>query len=269
MSIFGNVLDSKEDIHNRLTYTGQQFDDITGQYYLRARFYNPVVGRFTQEDIYRGDGLNLYAYCGNNPVIYYDFSGYARKCKKVSALEDDEHRMPQKDAKRYDSYWNNVEAAEEKLPNYKKAIKKYDFLGDYYQVKLKYEKTFKWGKDLKSMDLDYFNYKAKKLEELSDNNMLNKTKSNRNPNVTREFKQLMREDLIEKHKNNPEKLEKLLMELDEMDPDHIQELQLNGLDGWENLKMAEKYTNRKIGINLGSQLRSVPENARVKVIVEK
>ena len=33
---------------------------------------NPVIGRFTQEDEYRGDGLNLYAYCGNNPVVYYD-----------------------------------------------------------------------------------------------------------------------------------------------------------------------------------------------------
>ncbi|RKI98628.1 hypothetical protein D7X87_26540, partial [bacterium D16-54] len=33
------------------------------QYYLRARYYNPVIGRFMQEDTYRGDGLNLYAYC--------------------------------------------------------------------------------------------------------------------------------------------------------------------------------------------------------------
>nr|WP_242949941.1 RHS repeat-associated core domain-containing protein [Clostridium saccharobutylicum] len=30
-----------------MTYTGQQFDGVTGQYYLRARFYNPVIGRFT------------------------------------------------------------------------------------------------------------------------------------------------------------------------------------------------------------------------------
>ena len=29
-----------------------------------------------QEDVYQGDGLNLYAYCANNPVIYYDPSGY-------------------------------------------------------------------------------------------------------------------------------------------------------------------------------------------------
>ncbi|BCZ45186.1 hypothetical protein psyc5s11_12530 [Clostridium gelidum] len=73
---FGNILDSKEEVHNRITYTGQQFDGITEQYYLRARFYNPVIGRFTQEDTYRGDGLNLYVYCGNNPVAYYDPSGY-------------------------------------------------------------------------------------------------------------------------------------------------------------------------------------------------
>ncbi len=73
---FGNVLKGKESIENCILYTGQQYEQETGQYYLRARFYNPVIGRFTQEDTYRGDGLNLYAYCGNNPVIYYDPSGH-------------------------------------------------------------------------------------------------------------------------------------------------------------------------------------------------
>ena len=73
---FGNLLRSQGTVPNRLLYGGQQYDLEVGQYYLRARYYNPVVGRFTQEDPYRGDGLNLYAYCANNPVTYYDPSGY-------------------------------------------------------------------------------------------------------------------------------------------------------------------------------------------------
>ena len=77
---FGIILQETGDVPNRLTYTGQMYDGTAGQYYLRARFYNPVVGRFLQEDTYRGDGLNLYAYCANNPVMYYDPSGYAQLC---------------------------------------------------------------------------------------------------------------------------------------------------------------------------------------------
>ena len=74
---FGIPLETTEQLNNRIRYTGQQYDDVTGQYYLRARYYNPVAGRFMQEDVYQGDGLNLYAYCGNNPVVYDDPSGYA------------------------------------------------------------------------------------------------------------------------------------------------------------------------------------------------
>ena len=73
---FGNILEEMGDIPNRLMYTGQMYDGAAVQYYLRARFYTPAIGRFLQEDTYRGDGLNLYAYCANNPVMYYDPSGY-------------------------------------------------------------------------------------------------------------------------------------------------------------------------------------------------
>ena len=75
-SAFGEMLEGSESVENRIRYTGQQYDGISDQYYLRARYYNTVVGRFLQEDVYQGDGLNLYVYCGNNPVMYYDPSGY-------------------------------------------------------------------------------------------------------------------------------------------------------------------------------------------------
>ena len=75
---FGNITNSAELVRNRYTYNGEQYDQVTQQYYLRARYYNTLVGRFTQEDVYRGDGLNLYAYCGSNPVMYVDPSGYSR-----------------------------------------------------------------------------------------------------------------------------------------------------------------------------------------------
>lgn len=57
-------------------YTGEIYDAAVGQYYLRARFYNPLLGRFHQEDDRYDDGLNLYAYCRNNPVMYADPSGH-------------------------------------------------------------------------------------------------------------------------------------------------------------------------------------------------
>ena len=76
---FGNTIKAEEQIPNRYQYTGQQLEPITQQYYLRARFYNPAIARFTQEDEYHGDGLNLYAYCVNNPIDYYDPSGFSER----------------------------------------------------------------------------------------------------------------------------------------------------------------------------------------------
>jgi len=42
---------------------------------LRARYYNPAVGRFISEDP-AFDGLNWYVYCGNDPVNMVDPSGH-------------------------------------------------------------------------------------------------------------------------------------------------------------------------------------------------
>lgn len=83
---WGKLTLCEESVPNRFKFTGQQLDPVTQQYYLRARFYNPVIARFTQEDTYRGDGLNLYAYCENNPIVFVDPTGNNTDCINKDAL---------------------------------------------------------------------------------------------------------------------------------------------------------------------------------------
>ena len=86
---FGQRIAGHENIPNRLRYNAQIEDDLTGLYYLRARYYNTGIGRFTQEDVIYNDGLNLYAYCSSNPVMYSDPSGFAKQCDpKVGGEKD-------------------------------------------------------------------------------------------------------------------------------------------------------------------------------------
>jgi RHS repeat-associated protein len=60
----------------RYTYTGRERDVDTGLMYYRARFYDPQVGRFINEDpIGLNGGINHYAYVGNNPASFIDPSG--------------------------------------------------------------------------------------------------------------------------------------------------------------------------------------------------
>ncbi len=76
-SAFGERI-FQEGASSRLGYNSQMGDELTGLTYLRARYYNHEIGRFTQEDIIYDDGFNLYAYCGSNPVIYCDPIGFAK-----------------------------------------------------------------------------------------------------------------------------------------------------------------------------------------------
>jgi len=53
-------------------------DDETGFYYCHARYYDPKIGKFLTTDP-AFDGLDLYAYCQNNPINYCDPDGLATK----------------------------------------------------------------------------------------------------------------------------------------------------------------------------------------------
>ncbi len=77
---FGNIT-ATGSANNNITFAGYQYDAETGLYYLNARMYDPKTARFLQEDTYLGDrndslSLNLYTYCLNNPLVYYDPTGH-------------------------------------------------------------------------------------------------------------------------------------------------------------------------------------------------
>ncbi len=71
---FGNEESPEPLDTNPFRYCGEYFDRETGTYYLRARNYDPIIGRFTTEDPARSTP-NRFSYCGNNPIAYFDPSG--------------------------------------------------------------------------------------------------------------------------------------------------------------------------------------------------
>ena len=78
---FGNLISSIGSTKNDFLFAGEQFDPVTGLYYLRARYMNPSVGRFITMDSYEGSiddpvSLHKYLYANANPVSNSDPSGY-------------------------------------------------------------------------------------------------------------------------------------------------------------------------------------------------
>ena len=66
---------------NPIRYRGYYYDVESGMYYLQTRYYDPQIGQFISPDSPEYldpenlTGLNLYAYCNYNPVMYFDPQG--------------------------------------------------------------------------------------------------------------------------------------------------------------------------------------------------
>ena len=57
------------------------YDEESGFYYLRSRYYDPYIGRFLNADVYVStgqsiDGYNMFAYCNSNPINGSDPTGH-------------------------------------------------------------------------------------------------------------------------------------------------------------------------------------------------
>ena len=97
---------------NPLRYRGYIYDNETGFYYLQSRYYDPVVGRFINSDRYISTGqgftgFNMFVYCNNNPVRYYDEFGDESK-EVIYRIDDkgteDEHIHVEYNGKTYSWY---------------------------------------------------------------------------------------------------------------------------------------------------------------------
>jgi len=78
---FGTLLDSTGSTENDFLFSGEQYDPNAGFYYLRARYYDPVVGRFLTQDAFSGNSsdprsLHRYLYADSDPVNKSDPSGH-------------------------------------------------------------------------------------------------------------------------------------------------------------------------------------------------
>jgi len=77
-----NLTSSKIGSFNPFRYRGYYWDEDLQLYYLMSRYYDPQTGRFINADTLeylepqKINGLNLYAYCSNNPVMYIDPTGH-------------------------------------------------------------------------------------------------------------------------------------------------------------------------------------------------
>ena len=66
---------------NPFRYRGYYYDTETDLYYLNTRYYDPELGRFVNADSLDNidtenlNGFNLYMYCADNPVNYFDPNG--------------------------------------------------------------------------------------------------------------------------------------------------------------------------------------------------
>ena len=79
---FGNLRAKNGTLKNSFAFTGREYESVIGLYFYRARYYDPMLGRFLSPDPWPGRlskprSLNPYVYADNNPVNYSDPSGGA------------------------------------------------------------------------------------------------------------------------------------------------------------------------------------------------
>ncbi len=79
-SAYGEITNQTGVLDNTYTFTGRDWENESGLYQYRTRYYDPNYGMFITKDKYPSNlfnplTFNLYAYCQNNPLNYLDPTG--------------------------------------------------------------------------------------------------------------------------------------------------------------------------------------------------
>ncbi len=87
---FGIITNEVVNVQQPFKFVGQHgvMMESNGLYYMRARYYDPEIGRFISEDPigFEGGETNLFAYVGNNPILLIDPSGLCDNDKCIKKL---------------------------------------------------------------------------------------------------------------------------------------------------------------------------------------
>ena len=89
---FGELIESNGTSENDYLFAGEQYDKELGQYYLRERYYDAGIGRFTRRDTYEGSifdpiTLHKYLYGNADPVNGIDPSGLLTLQEAILSIE--------------------------------------------------------------------------------------------------------------------------------------------------------------------------------------